>query len=140
MSTDESYAMLLAAIRPGVIETPDEHERLLNEAEKLMEKGEGLAPEEEKLLALLVFLIEAFEAGVDEEDEDEESAAPSEPPKPFETLQRLIAARKLDVSDIEHFFGNAHLTREVLAGRRQISGDQAKELGKFFQVPPKLFR
>ena len=39
----------------------------------------------------------------------------------------------------DHLFGNPHLAREVLEGKRQISKRQAKELGKFFRVPPKLF-
>jgi antitoxin component HigA of HigAB toxin-antitoxin module len=135
---EERYAALLAETRPGVIETPEEHERLLGAAERLMEKGDNLAPEEVKLLALLVFLIEAFEAGV-HGDDDEEDDEPSEPPKPFETLQRLMLARNLELSDVEHVFGNGHLAREVLAGRRPISGGQARELAKFFQVPAKLF-
>jgi len=141
-SIEERYAALLAETRPGIIETPEEHERLLSAAERLMEKGDSLAPEEERLLALLVFLIEAFEAGIDERDgeEDDEPSGKTEPPQPHQTLQRLMQARKLEISDVEHLFGNVHLTREVLAGRRPISKGQAKELSKFFQVPAKLFQ
>jgi antitoxin component HigA of HigAB toxin-antitoxin module len=141
-SSEERYAALLAETRPGIIETPEEHERLLSTAERLMEKSESLAPEEERLLALLVFLIEAFEAGIDERDgeEDDEPSGQAEPPQPHETLQRLMQARKLEISDVEHLFGNVHLAREVLAGRRPISKGQAKELSKFFQVPAKLFQ
>jgi HTH-type transcriptional regulator / antitoxin HigA len=134
---EERYAELLAQARPAVIETPQEHERLLDFAERLMEKGDKLAPEEVKLLGLLVFLIESFEASVDAEDDEPEGNA--EPPAPHETLQRLLDARGLALSDVEHLFGNVHLAREVLAGKRPISRGQAKELGKFFQVPPKLF-
>lgn len=141
MNHDERYAALLADARPAVIDTPEEHERLLSLAEKLMEKGESLAAEEVKLLSLLVFLIEAFEANVrDEDGEDDEQSGQATPPAPHETLQRLMQARKLEISDVEHVFGNVHLAREVLAGKRTISSGQAKELGKFFQVPPKLFR
>lgn len=143
MSIEERYAALLAAARPCVIETPEEHERLLSAAERLMEKGNGLAPEEVKLLSLLVCLIEAFEAGLDEvEEEDEgdhEPVGKADPPKPYETLQRLMQARTLELSDVEHVFGNGRLAREVLAGKRPISRGQARELAKFFQVPAKLF-
>ena len=138
-SIDVRYAALLASARPGLIETPEEHERLLSEAERLMEKGDGLAPEEVKLLSLLVFLIEAYEAGLDEDEGEEEPVGKSEPPQPYETLQRLMQARKLELTDVEHIFGNGYLAREVLAGKRPISRGQAKELGKFFQVPPKIF-
>ncbi len=134
---EKQYAELLAQTRPGVIETPQEHERLLDVAERLMEKGDKLAPEEIKLLGLLVFLIESFEAGGDADSDELEVDA--EPPAPHETLQRLLAARGLALSDVEHLLGNVYLAREVLAGKRPISKGQAKELGKFFQVPPKLF-
>ncbi|MEO8128288.1 MAG: hypothetical protein ABJF23_18780 [Bryobacteraceae bacterium] len=139
LSLDDRYAMLLAAARPAIIDSPEEHERLLSAAESLMEKGEDLAPEEVKLLSLLVFLIEAFEAGLEEEDGDDEPSGKAEIPQPYQTLQRLMAARKLEVSDVEHVFGNGHLARQILAGQRTISRGQAKELAKFFQVPAKLF-
>src|SRR5262249_24579364 len=127
-------------VKPVVIETPEEHEQMLSAAERLMEKGEQMAPEERKLLALLVLLIETFEAGFEEgDDEEDEADSTVEPPQPHETLQRLMDARKLEVSDIEHLLGNVHIAREVLAGKRPISKGQAKELGKFFRVPPKLF-
>ena len=138
-SLEERYAALLAAARPGVIGTPEEHERLLGEAERLMEKGESLAPEEVKLLSLLVFLIEAFEAGIEEGEGEDESDGKADPPEPHQTLERLMRARKLELSDVEHVFGNGHLAQEVLAGKRPISRGQARELAKFFQVPPKLF-
>jgi antitoxin component HigA of HigAB toxin-antitoxin module len=51
-----------------------------------------------------------------------------------------MQAGGLAVSDVEHFFGNPHLAREVLAGKRPISRGEAKELGNFFRVPPKLFQ
>ena len=35
--------------------------------------------------------------------------------------------------------GNPKLVDDVLAGRRKISKGQAKELGKLFKVPSKLF-
>jgi len=138
-SIEERYAALLAAARPGIIDSPEEHERLLSEAERLMEKGDSLAPEEVKLLSLLVFLVEAFEAGLEEDEGDEEPGAKVEAPEPYQTLQRLMQARKLGLSDVEHVFGNGHLAREVLAGKRPISRGQARELAKFFQVPAKLF-
>ena len=126
--------MLLEGIAGELNEEQREYVRTV------MEKGDQLAPEEVKLLALLVFLIEAFEAGVgDADDEDDDEPDRAEPPQPHETLQRLMQARKLELSDVEHLLGNVHLAREVLAGKRPISRGQAKELAKFFRVPPKLF-
>lgn len=128
------YAQLLADARPGIIEDPEEHERLLMLGEALMEKGDDLSAEEAKLLALVVFLIEAYEGSTEEPEEEDD-----EPP-PQEMIQRLMAARGLAVTDIEHIFGNPHATSEALSGSRPISKGQAKQLGRFFQVPAKLFQ
>jgi HTH-type transcriptional regulator/antitoxin HigA len=134
---EERYGALLAEARPRIIETPEEHERLLGLAESLMEKGDTLAEEEEKLLALIVLLIEAYELTFTSDDDDE--GEPEEPPAPHVTLQRLMFSHGIQANDLSHVFGNPHLTREVLEGKREISRRQAKELGKFFRVPPRLF-
>ena len=131
------YARLLTEFRPAIIETPEEHDRLLTAAESLMEKGDALDPEEEKLLALLVLVIESFESSVEEDDEEQEE--PPELPKPHETLKRLMEVRGLEPTDIADIFGNPHMAREALAGRRPISRGQAKQLSNYFRVPPKLF-
>lgn len=133
----QRYQQLLSEAHPGPIETPEEHERLLSLAESLLDKSEGMAPEERRLAALLVLLIEAYEGLSGEDDDDEEG--PSEPPAPYETLNRLLMARQLEPEDIAHFFGNIHMTRDILAGRREITNRQAKDLAKFFRVPAALF-
>ena len=133
---EERYAALLAEARPRIVETPEEHDRLLSLAEGLMEKGD-LAEEEEKLLALIVLLIEAFEVSFAADDEEGEEA--EEVPAPYVTLQRLMFSHDLKLDDVAHVFGNPHLAKEVLEGKREISKRQAKELGKFFRVPAKLF-
>ena len=61
---DYKYAALLGATRPGVITNEAELERLTEEVNRLVTRGiktEHLSPEEEKLLALLVRLIEDYE-------------------------------------------------------------------------------
>lgn len=133
---EERYGQLLAEARPRIVETPEEHERLLALAESLMERGD-LQEEEEKLLALVVLLIEAFEVSFASDDEDD--AEQEEAPAPHLTLQRLMFSHDLKVDDVAHVFGNPHLAKDVLEGKREISKRQAKELGKFFRVPAKLF-
>lgn len=139
---DTRYGELLKLHLPKVIESTEEHERLLTAAESLMDKGDAMDEEERQILALLVTLIEAFESGVlagegedDEEDDDEEEA-----PAPHVTLQRLMGSRSINVDDVADIFGNPHIAREVLDGKRTITRGQAKALGRFFRVPPKLFR
>ena len=135
---EQRYGALLADARPRIIETAEEHERLLALAESLMEKGDDLPEEEEKLLALIVLLIEAYEV-TSAGDEEEEQAESDEPPPPHITLQRLMYSHDIKLDDVAHVFGNPHLAREIIDGKRAISKRQAKELGKFFRVPARLF-
>ena len=135
---EQRYGALLADARPRIIETAEEHERLLALAESLMEKGDDLPEEEEKLLALIVLLIEAYEVTSAGDDEEEQAEA-DEPPPPHITLQRLMYSHDIKLDDVAHVFGNPHLAREIIDGKRAISKRQAKELGKFFRVPARLF-
>jgi HTH-type transcriptional regulator/antitoxin HigA len=134
---EQRYGALLAEARPRIIETSEEHDRMLAVAESLMEKGDALGEEEQQLLALVVLLIEAYEIHFANEDEDEAEIEP--PPAPHVTLERLMFSHGLAVDDVAHVFGNPHVAREVLEGKREISRRQAKELGKFFRVPARLF-
>lgn len=133
---EDRYGELLALYRPRLIESPEEHERLLTVAEALMEKGDDLTSEEEQLLALIVLLVEAFETHALDEEE------PSEPEEstPHQTLARLLQSNGMELTDIADIFGNPHLAQEVVEGRRPISRNQAKQLSKLFRVPDKLFR
>jgi HTH-type transcriptional regulator / antitoxin HigA len=135
----QRYAELLAQARPGIIESPEEHDRLLEIAEQLMDRGETISAEEEKLLALLVLLIEQFEGEFEEADEDGEDEVPAEPPEPHVTLRRLLEGRGLELADIADVFGNPANAREAIEGRRPITRGQAKQLSKYFRVPVKLF-
>src|SRR5690349_19478155 len=122
---EQRYGALLAEARPRIIETSEEHDRMLALAESLMEKGDALGEEEQQLLALVVLLIEAYEIHFANEDEDEGETEP--PPAPHVTLERLMFSHGLAVDDVAHLFGNPHVAREVLEGKRDISRRQAKE-------------
>jgi HTH-type transcriptional regulator/antitoxin HigA len=139
---EERYGELLKEIRPRLIDSAEEHERLLSVAESLMEKGEALNEEEREALALVVLLIEAFETQLmeDEDEEEEEEELPQEGLSPHIALQRLMASHELELGDIAPLFGTPRQAQEVLDGKRPISRNQAKELGRYFKVPPKLFQ
>jgi len=138
---EERYGELLREIRPRLIDTPEEHERLLTVAESLMERGDELTEEEREALALVVLLIEAFESQVMGEDEGENNPEEEEEvPAPHIALQRLMDSHNLELGDIASIFGTPHQAREILEGKRPISKNQAKELGKYFSVPPRLFQ
>ena len=56
------YGKLLIDTLPGAIESEEENERVLAVVENLMRRGESnLSPEEDRLLRMLVVLVEDFE-------------------------------------------------------------------------------
>jgi HTH-type transcriptional regulator / antitoxin HigA len=126
---DREYADLLVAIQPKVIETEVENEFYLAEVTKLMRLGESITPAQERLLRLLVSLIESFE-----DQHYQLKSATS-----LEILTELVNDRGLKQKDLLPVFGSQGVASEVLNGKRGISKAQAKALGKFFQVSPSIF-
>lgn len=95
-----------------------------------MRKGKGnTTPEEEKLLDLMVELIEKFE----------EEHYPIGPSTPLRMLKHVMEARDLKPKDLWPVFGSKGLTSDVLSGTRQISKAKAKALAEFFKVSVELF-
>ena len=123
------YRRLLSQSMPVIVETEEENERLLKVIEKLMDKGEGLSPEEEKLLKLLTKLVEDFE---------ERYYHPRDA-TPLEVLQHLMESRELKQTHLWEVFGSKGIASEVLNGKRGISKTQAKALANYFHVPADLF-
>jgi HTH-type transcriptional regulator / antitoxin HigA len=123
------YKRLLSQTMPVVIETDEENERMLAIVEKLMEKGEKLSPEEEKILKLFTRLIEDFE---------ERYYHPKEA-EPLEVLQHLMEARGVRQTHLWQLFGSKGVASEVLNGKRGVSKTQARALADFFHVPADLF-
>jgi HTH-type transcriptional regulator/antitoxin HigA len=133
------YRALVADAAPMVIDSEQDYDRLIDRAQQLMERGpQNLPPEEARLLELLVFLVEAAHHG-EAGDDDDEDEGEADIPAPHQTVRRLLESRQLDICDIEHIFGNPHAAREFMEGRREATRGQAKQLGKFFQAPDKLF-
>jgi HTH-type transcriptional regulator / antitoxin HigA len=129
LDLDREYAQLLAVMQPKVIESEAENEVYLAEVSKLMQIGENLSPAQEKLLRLLVALIEIFE----------DQQYQLNPATPLEILKELMGERSLKQKDLLPVFGSQGIASEVLSGKRSISKAQAKALGDFFRVSPTLF-
>ncbi|MCM3874020.1 MAG: hypothetical protein ND895_25305 [Pyrinomonadaceae bacterium] len=123
------YKRLLSRTMPVVIETEDENERMLATVERLMEKGENLSPEEEKLLKLFARLIEDFE---------ERYYHPKDA-DPLEVLQHLMEARGIKQAQLLEVFGSKGIASEVLNGKRGISKTHARALANYFHVSADLF-
>lgn len=125
----QKYGGLLAKVLPVRIETEEENDRMLHEAEKLMEKAEQRIPEEDALLDLIAHLIQDFE---------QRFYQPGEA-TPHEVLRELMAANGVKQSDLWKLFGSKGIASEVVNGKRGISKAQAKALAEYFHVSPELF-
>ena len=123
------YKRLLSRTMPVIIETEDENDRMLAIVKKLMDKGEAISPEEEKLLKLLARLIEDFEERY------------YHPPDatPLEVLQHLMESRGAKQTHLWEVFGSKGIASEVLNGKRGISKTHARALADYFHVPADLF-
>jgi HTH-type transcriptional regulator / antitoxin HigA len=125
----KKYSRLLTSALPALIETEDDNDRMLAIVEKLMDKGDAMSPEEEKLFKLLVHLIQEFEHRYYKP----ESATP------LEVLNELMAANNLKQSDLINVFGSKSVVSEVIHGKREISKKHAKALAEFFHTSTDVF-
>ena len=125
----KKYARVLAKVLPRLIDTDEEHERLLAEVEKLMDKGEHRTAEEDAALELMVRLIKDYE--------EEHHALPD--PSPREMLAYLMEKRGLKRADLVPIFNSRGYVSDVINGKRAISKAHAKQLASFFKVSADLF-
>jgi HTH-type transcriptional regulator/antitoxin HigA len=126
---NKKYARVLARVLPRVITTDEEHERMLTEVERLMDKGDHRTAEEDAVLELLVGLIKNYE--------EEHHPLPS--PSPRDMLVYLMEQRGLKQADLLAIFKSRGYVSDVINGRRAISKAHAKQLGEFFRVSAGLF-
>jgi len=85
------YGKLLIDTLPGAIESEEENERVLAVIERLMRRGEAnLSPEDDRLLRMLVVLVEDFE----------EKAYPVGPSNPAVALRELMREHGLKQTDM----------------------------------------
>ena len=121
-----------ADISPKVIETEDEYDRFLAVSEKLMHKRKDRTAEDTALLMLVVKLIEDYESIHHNLDDWEKST-------PNELLQHIMTVSGTRNVDLIGIIGSSGVVSEVVNGKRAISREQAKRLGKFFKLSPALF-
>lgn len=126
---NKKYARVLAKVLPRLITTNEEHERMLVEIEKLMDKGERRTVEEDAALDLMVRLVKDYEA----------EYHPLADPTPLEMLVYLMEQRNLKQADLLHIFKSSGYASDVINGKRSISKVHARQLADFFKVPADLF-
>jgi HTH-type transcriptional regulator / antitoxin HigA len=131
----ENYIDLLNQdqITPKIIETPEEYERFLAVAERLISKKQTRTTEETILFRLLVKLIKDYEEEAYSLKEWSQTA-------PHEILQHLIEARGMKQVELVGVISPSKgLVSSIVNGKREISKTQAKKLGEFFNVSASVF-
>lgn len=126
---NKKYARVLAKVLPRVITTSKEHERMLAEVERLMDKGEHRTAEQDAALDLMVRLIQDYE----------EEHHPLADPSPHEMLVYLMEQRSLKQADLLPIFKSRGYVSDIVNAKRAISKVHAKQLAEFFQVSASLF-
>jgi HTH-type transcriptional regulator / antitoxin HigA len=112
-----------------VIETDRDNDRLLAVVGRLMDKGENVSLEEEKLLKLFAKLIEDFEKRYYQPRDA----------TPLEILQHLMESRDVKQTHLWELFGSKGIASEVLNGKRGMSKTHARALADYFHVIADLF-
>jgi HTH-type transcriptional regulator / antitoxin HigA len=123
------YSELLSRYQPKLIRTEVDNEQALAIAEELMHRP-NRSLEENELYDLLITLIEKFE---------QEYYLPGTASTPHSMLLFLMDQRDLQSSDLVEVFGSEKIAADMIAYQTELSKDQIKALGKFFQVDPGLF-
>lgn len=126
-----AYGKLLARALPRVIQTDKEHERMIDELEKLdiRDETERLTPEERSLADLMMVLIQHYD----------DVHYPIEKGTPVGMLRHLMEARSLRQRDLIPIFGSSSVVSAVLKGKRSITKAHARKLAEFFHVSASLF-
>jgi len=125
-----TYEELLADAMPAFIETDEQYRQIGKRFGDLLGKGKSRTPEETKLMRLLSLVVE---------DYDRRNAMPPDDSTPAELLRFLMESSGRPSADLTPVFGQRSHVSEAVNGKRPISSDQARQLGKLFGVNPGLF-
>ena len=123
-----NYAALLSETRPEVIRDEKQNQDYIRRLEKLTSK-KSVNRAEEKLIELLVVLIDDFEA----------KHYPVPDASPVAIVRHLMEAHNLRQKDLLDVFGTESIASEVLHGKRELTRDHIRRLSARFGVSPAVF-
>ena len=129
MSLVGEYKQLIAEVPPKVIHSEKENRYYLGKIEEMNARWDDLTKAERDLYETLAVLIEDFE----------KKTYPSRAASPIEAIQELMAANGLKQKDLVGVFETASVASEVLQGKRSLTTEHVRRLGKRFKVSPALF-
>ena len=123
-----SYAALLSEIRPEVIRDEKQNRAYIARLEALTSK-KSVTSAEEKLMRLLLLLVEDFERNSD----------PVPEASPIDVLRHLMEAHGLRQRDLADVFGTESIVSEILHGKRDLTKEHIRRLSIRFSVSPAVF-
>ena len=123
-----SYAALLSEIRPEVIRDEKQNRAYIGRLEVLSSK-KHLTSAEQKLMRLLLLLVEDFERNSD----------PVPDAGPIDVLRHLMEAHGLRQRDLTDVFGTESIVSEILHGKRDLTKEHIRRLSVRFSVSPAVF-
>lgn len=124
------YTALLSSIKPMVIKSEVEYERLLAQFDILFNKSmkDELTIEEEAIFDLLATLLEKYE---------KENLVKIKR-DPVSMLRFLMEQQDKKTKDLYTIAPRSRIS-EIFNGKRRISLELAQKFGEFFHVSPELF-
>ncbi len=125
-----TYEDLLVEVAPQAIETDKQYREIGNRFGDLVGKARARTIEETKLMRLLPILVD---------DYDRRHALPPDNGTPADRLRFLVNHSGKSPADLIAIFGQRSHVNEAMNGKRKISLDHARKLGKLFNVKPGLF-
>jgi len=123
------YKQLIAEVPPKVIHTERENRYYLARLEDLDNRWAELSKAERDLYDTLGVLIEDFE----------KRTYTFRAATPLQAIKELMLANSLKQKDLIGVFETASVASEVLKGKRSLTTEHIRCLGKRFNVSPAVF-
>ena len=126
-----TYEQLLLETLPQVIETEKQYDAVNRRLGDLVGKQKRRTADETKLMRLLMIIVDEY---------DRRNAMPPSDVAPHDVLQFLVEHSGKTADELlKPIFGQRSHVNEALNGKRKISAEHARKLGKLFCVSPGLF-
>jgi len=129
MSPVMEYKRLIAEVPPKIIHTEKENRYYLAKLEELNDRWTELTQAERDLYDTLGVLIEDFE----------KKTYKIRAATPIEVIKELMAANALKQKDLIGVFETASVASEVLNGKRALTTEHIRRLGKRFNISAAIF-
>jgi HTH-type transcriptional regulator / antitoxin HigA len=129
MSPVMEYKQLIAEVPPKIIHTEKENRYYLAKLEELNDRWTELTQAERDLYDTLAVLIEDFE----------KKTYKIRAATPIEVIKELMAANALKQKDLIGVFETASVVSEVLKGKRALTTEHIRRLGKRFNISAATF-